>query len=224
MDFKRNSNTDYMFSVLTSPEITRMSGGIIPPMTPQQAAGMLGSWIVETGDPTLQNLDVVEQQARAGRGLSQYTGVRRIPYDAARADALKQGKNPNSAQWQMQYFADEYAGKYDQEGRSLIGWTRSLESLPPNQSAGQYAEMITGSADSASGYFRPGVPHTDRRMKAAEAVFKAYNQPTPSMTIPRPATAALGARSEAKTTKSTPNQFLGIIQTGLGKLGIPGFK
>ena len=169
---------------------------------------MLGSWIVETGDPTLQNLDVIEQQAKAGRGLSQYTGTRRIPYDAARDDALKAGKDPNSVQWQMQYFADEYAGKFDQEGRSLIGWTRSLESLPPNQSAGQYAKRITGSADSASGYFRPGVPHTDRRMKAAEMVFEAYSGPkTP--------TAPVKPITEAPSAPSQPIAPINQFQPGL---------
>ena len=107
MDFQRNENTDYMFSVLTSPKITEMSQGRIQQMTPQQAAGLLGSWMVETGDPSLKKLDVVETQGGAGRGLSQYTGVRRIPYDRARAAALSSGLDPNQASWQMQYFADE---------------------------------------------------------------------------------------------------------------------
>lgn len=186
MNFKRNSNTDYIFKVLTSKKITEMSGGRIPQMTPQQAAGLMGSWAVETGDPTFNNLDVVEKQAKAGRGLSQYTGVRRIPYDRARNEALAQGVDPNSAEWQMQYFADEYAGKYDQNGRSLIGWTKSLETLQPGMSPADYAQQITGSAAEARGYFRPGVPHTDRRRAAAEAIYQAYNAPTPSgaMAIP----------------------------------------
>jgi hypothetical protein len=212
MDFQRNENTDYMFSVLTSPKITEMSRGRIQPMSPQQAAGLLGSWMVETGDPTLRNLDVVEKQAGAGRGLSQYTGVRRIPYDRARAAALSSGLDPNQASWQMQYFADEYSGKYDQQGRSLIGWTRSLEQLPPNLSSGDYAELITGSAAKGQGYFRPGVPHVDRRRQAAQQVFKAYNQPAKPKNIPTPAVA-----------KDKPKQkgFLGAITDAVQRLGIP---
>jgi hypothetical protein len=212
MDFQRNENTDYMFSVLTSPKITEMSRGRIQQMSPQQAAGLLGSWMVETGDPSLKKLDVVETQGGAGRGLSQYTGVRRIPYDRARAAALSSGLDPNQASWQMQYFADEYSGRYDQQGRSLIGWTRSLDQLPPNLSSGDYAELITGSASKGQGYFRPGVPHTDRRRQAAQQVFKAYSQPAQPKSIPTPT-----------LSKDKPKQegFLGAIKDVVQRLGIP---
>ena len=177
MEFKRNNNTDYLFYTLTSPKISQISGGKIPQMTPAQAAGLIGSWIVETGDPTLMNLDVIERQARAGRGLSQYTAARRVPYDRAAAQAQQAGQDINSAQWQLQYFADEYAGKYDQNGRSLSGWTGVFGSLPQNLSPGDYADYITGSFDEQRGYFRPSVPHTDRRKRWAESVFGAYNNP-----------------------------------------------
>jgi hypothetical protein len=65
MDFKRNANTDYIYNTLTSDRITRMSNGKIPKMSPEQAAGLIGSWIIETGDPSLSdpslsNLDVVD--------------------------------------------------------------------------------------------------------------------------------------------------------------------
>lgn len=176
MPFQRNKNTDYIYNTLTSDKITQMSGGRIPKMTPEQAAGLIGSWVVETGDPTLQNLDVVERQAKAGRGLSQYTGVRRIPYDRARADALAAGQDPNSAEWQMQYFADEYAGKFDQDGRSLIGWTKAFENAPAKLTPEQYARHYTGSAAEGMGYFRPGVTHQDRRAAAAKAVYEAYSR------------------------------------------------
>ena len=215
MDFQRNRNTDYIYNTLTTDKITQMSGGRIPKMTPQQAAGLMGSWAVETGDPTLTNLDVIEKQARAGRGLSQYTGARRIPYDRARADAINRGIDPNSAQWQMQYFADEYAGKYDQNGRSLIGWTKSLENLPAGMSPGEYAQAITGSAAAGAGYFRPGVPHTDRRMKAAEAIHSLYSasvQPN-TMSIPKaPAEASSNPAGEL---------MINMVKGGLNLLGIP---
>jgi len=214
MDFQRNNNTDYMFSVLTSPKITQMRRGCIPQMTPQQAAGLLGSWIVETGDPTLQNLDVVEKNARAGRGLSQYTGVRRGPYDRARSAALSSGLDPNQASWQMQYFADEYSGKYDQQGKSLIGWTKSLDQLPPNLSSADYAELITGSAARGQGYFRPGVPHTDRRRKAADQVFQAYSQPAAPLKIPK-------AKLQPIEKKKSPGGLMGVLSDVVEGLGIP---
>lgn len=212
MDFQRNNNTDYMFSVLTSPRITQMSGGRIPQMTPQQAAGLLGSWIVETGDPSLQNLDVIERNANAGRGLSQYTGVRRGPYDRARSAAVSSGLDPNQASWQMQYFADEYAGKYDQQGKSLIGWTRSLDQLPPNLTSADYAELITGSAAKGQGYFRPSVPHTDRRRKAADQVFNAYNQPVSPLAIPK---------TKPKPVNKSQGGFMGVMSNVMESLGIP---
>lgn len=174
-----------------------MSGGRIPKMSPQQASGLIGSWMVETGDPTLQNLDVVETVGGAGRGLSQYTGTRRIPYDYQRSQALSQGVNVNSPEWQLQYFADEYAGKFDQQGRSLIGWTQNLERAPLNLSAAEYAQYYTGSAQEGRGYFRPSVPHLDKRRQAAQQVFNAYQQQqqqAPQLTIPKP-----------KQPKPTPN-------------------
>lgn len=185
MNFKRNRNTDYLFNTLTSNKINQMSAGRIPKMSPQQASGLIGSWMVETGDPTLQNLDVVEKVAGAGRGLSQYTGTRRIPYDLQRSQALSQGVDVNSPEWQLQYFADEYSGKFDQQGRSLIGWTQNLERAPQNLSPAEYAQYYTGSAQEGTGYFRPGVPHTERRRQAAEQVFKAYGvlPPQPEQTI-----------------------------------------
>ena len=208
MDFKRSSNTDYMFGLLTSPKITELSGGKIPQMTPQQAAGMIGSWIVETGDPSLQNLDVVEVVAGKGRGLSQYTGSRRVPYDIQRADAIKAGQNPNSAKWQMQYFADEYAGKYDQNGRSLSGYTRIFERAPKGQTPAQYAEYYTGSADSGRGYFRPSVPHTKQRQKAAEMVFDTY-------TGPKTPTAPVKPITEAPRAPSQPVAPINQFQPGI---------
>ena len=213
MDFTRNANTDYMFKALTSPQITEMSGGTIPQMTPEQAAGLIGSWIVETGDPTLMNLDVVEHGSGRGRGLSQYTGARRVPYDIARHKAMAQGQDPNSAEWQLQYFADEYAGKHDVGGRSLIGWTKSLEGLPANQTPSQYARTITGSAAEGKGYFRPGVPHLDKRSAAAESVFKAYQ--------PAPASASTPAPSQAPSSASEGNPVMNAIMGGLNALGIP---
>ena len=224
MDFKRSPNTDYMYGVLTSPQITEMSGGRIPQMTPQQAAGLLGSWVVETGDPTLTNLDVVEAVAGKGRGLSQYTGVRRIPYERAIADAKRRGENVNSAQWQMQYFADEYVGKFDQDGRSLSGYTRIFERMPAKGTPSQFAEYVTGSADSGRGYFRPSEPHTARRQRTAEVIYKEYSKakpaaPKPSLAIPKtPAKNPVAAKPPAK-----PN-LLNPITKILGIIGVPGMK
>jgi hypothetical protein len=165
-----------MFKALTDGSVAKMSGGRIPKMTSAQAAGLVGSWIVETGRKGLQNLDVVEQGSGRGRGLSQYTGARRVPYDQAVAAAKAQGKDPNSAQWQLQYFVNEYVGKYDRNGQSLIGWTKVFEQMPKVGTPADYARYVTGSAASGSGYFRPGVPKHDRRSQAAQEVFQHYTR------------------------------------------------
>ena len=114
----------------------------------------------------------------------------------------------------MQYFADEYSGKHDQQGKSLIGWTRSLEQLPPNLSSADYAELITGSAARGQGYFRPSVPHADRRRKAADQVFKAYSQPATPLTIPK-------AQLKPIEKKKSPGGVLGVLSDVVQGLGIP---
>lgn len=197
--FAASPNTDYIFKSLTDGTVTKMTGGRIPQMNPTQAAGLIGSWVIETGRKDLTNLDVVEAGSGRGRGLSQYTGVRRTPYDQAAAAARAAGKDPNSAQWQLEYFAKEYMN------RDLIGWTRVFENMPKNlKSAGEYAKYFTGSAAEGKGYFRPGTPHTDRRMQAAQEVLKHYTAPKPQ---------------SPTQTQSGPSQFLDGV---LNKLGIKG--
>lgn len=188
----RSSGIDYFYKALTSDTVSKMSGGKIPKMTPEQASGLIGSWIVETGNPKLNNLDVVERGAGAGRGLSQYTGERRVAYDAARAKAIQQGIDPNSPQWQLKYFVQEYTGQHDRNGASLIGWTRVFENAPAKGSPADFARYFTGSADSGQGYFRPGVPHTESRQNAAQQVFKLYGTGGPAKVVKTPSTAPTG--------------------------------
>ena len=186
-------NINYLFGALTSDKISQMSGGRIPKMTKEQASGLIGSWIVETGSPTLSNLDVIEKGAGAGRGLSQYTGTRRVAYDRAAAVAKAQGIDTNSPEFQLRYFAQEYAGKHDPApGKSLIGWTRVFENAPAKGSPAEFAKYFTGSAASGSGYFRPGVPHTESRANAAQQVMSLYGTGRPAQVVPvqKPATSA----------------------------------
>ena len=188
----KSPEMEYLWKFLTSDQVTKESKGKIKPMTKEQAAGLIGSWVVETGKANLSGLDVVERGAGAGRGLSQYTGVRRSAYDKARSAALAKGENPNSAQWQARYFAQEYAGQHDRGG-SLIGWTRVFESAPAKGSAAFFAKYFTGSAAKGQGYFRPGVPHTESRAHAANQVLNLFSQPAqaaPPPQAPKPAAAA----------------------------------
>lgn len=171
-------NPQWFVDALSSDKITQMTGGAIQPLSREAAAGLVGGWMVETGDPTLSNLDVVEVgNNNAGRGLSQYSHSRRGPYDQARATALARGQDVNSREYQLQYFVDEYLGKYDVNGASLSGWTGALDkTLPQAGSPEQYAQHFTDT------YFRPSTPHLDRRQAAARALFDAAppnNPPSP---------------------------------------------
>jgi hypothetical protein len=164
-------NLQSWLTYLTSPQVQQESRERIRPLTPAEACGFIGCIIIETGRPNLDRLDVVEAGSGAGRGAMQYTAVRRIAYDKARSTALNSGIDPNSNRWQQQYFAEEYAGLHDPSQGSLIGWTRIFENRPPNMTPAQAAEYWTGSAASRTGYFRPGVPHLDRRQAEAQRVW-----------------------------------------------------
>ena len=164
-------NLQSWFSYFTSEQVKQESKGKIAPLTPDEACGFIGCIIVETGRPNLDRLDVIEAGSGAGRGAMQYTGVRRTAYDKARVAAIAKGVDTNGNRWQQQYFAEEYAGLHDPPQGSLISWTRIFENRPTGMTPAQAAEYWTGSAASRTGYFRPGVPHLDRRQQEAQRVW-----------------------------------------------------
>lgn len=174
----RSPDLDYLWKFLTTNQIAQASGGRMRPLTAEQAAGLIGNWIVETGRPNLSGLDVIEAGARAGRGLSQYTGPRREAYERARAAALRQGQDPNSAAWQAMHFVQEYLGQHDRGG-SLVGYTRTFERMPPRATPEGYAAYFTDS------YFRPGIPHYESRKAAASQVYRIFGTP-PVQPKPKP--------------------------------------
>lgn len=211
---KKSPELEYLWNFLTSDQVTKESKGKIKPMTKEQAAGLIGSWVVETGKAGLSGLDVVERGAAAGRGLSQYTGVRREAYDRARSTALARGENVNSAEWQARYFAQEYAGQHD-KGGSLIGWTRVFESAPAKGSAEFFAQYFTGSAAQGQGYFRPGVPHTESRQHAAKQVYSLFSQPAQAQASPPP--------PQAPKAPATPSRAGWMDQLKIPTIGLSGF-
>lgn len=165
------TNVERLHDAFSTTEMSDRSGGKIKPMTRQGASGLAGNYVVETGDPTLKNTDVIEEDAKAGRGLAQYTHSRRVPYDAARLAYIRKGGDPNDINFQLQYAAEEYAGKHDPApSRSLIGWTGSLEGetdgMTPAQSATHFRQD----------FFRPRVPHNDWRVDHAQRIDRAIQQ------------------------------------------------
>lgn len=174
------ANVRKAYDHLTDGGFTEATSGRVAPMTPQGACGLIGGWTVETGDPELRNLDVVEKgNNQKGRGMSQYTGVRRTAYDKARTSALAAGEDVNSLDWQLEYAADEYTGKHDVDGKSLSGWTKSLEHYGQSDDVREAAIGMTSGTSGREGYFRPSKPHMDRRIAAAERCMTWMSKPQP---------------------------------------------
>lgn len=169
-DVNPPDNVQYAYDWLTGSGISDRTGGKVQPMSPEGASALLGNWMTETGDPTLTNLDIVEAGGTGpGRGISQYTAARRGPYDTARQAHIDAGGDPNSIDFQLGYFADEYTGKHDPApGRSLVGYTRSLEEL-----GGMDTEAATRHL--RKDFFRPSIPHENKRVAHALDVYNRFN-------------------------------------------------
>jgi hypothetical protein len=159
-----------------------MTGRKVKALSIPQAAAFLGNVVHETGSADLSNLDVVERgNGGAGRGMSQYTGDRRQAYDKA-----MRGKNANNINTQLQYAAEEYAGKHDPApGKSLVGYTKSLEDVP-KELRGAVEKLLLE-------YFRPRDPDASRaaRLNNAEQIQRLYQpkpqaQPKPAQQAPQP--------------------------------------
>jgi hypothetical protein len=166
-----HKGVERLHDVFTSTQIRDRSSGAITPMTRQGASGLAGNYVVETGDPTLTNTDVIEKNnGNKGRGLAQYTDARRGPYDAARNDYISSGGDPNDIEFQIDHAAREYAGDFDQDGKSLVGYTGALEGETDGMSAGESATHLR------KDFFRPSVPHNDRRVEAAESIDSSIQQ------------------------------------------------
>ena len=191
-------NLDLAYTFLTTEAVTQASEGRIKPLSPNQAAALIGNWQVETGSQDLDNLDVIEQgNGGMGRGLSQYTASRRTAYDKARERFLQQGGNPNDINFQLRYFAEEYAGKHDPApGRSLSGWTRSFERIPQDR--------VGATTYLTNNYFRPSTPHLDKRIRNAN-----------EFQIPDPQEPTAG-RSQLEVPKKEKRDSLNDLMINMG--------
>lgn len=193
------ANLQSWLTFLCGPDVERVSRGKIKPLTPAEACGFIGCIIVETGQPLLDKLDVVEAGSGAGRGAMQYTGVRRVAYDKAAAAAIAKGIDTNSNAWQQQYFAEEYAGLHDPPQGSLIGWTRVFEDRPAGMDPSRAAAHWTAH------YFRPGVPHLDRRQQEAQRVWGLVQSKRLSVPAQRPPLQQqVAPATPGKVTPSSP--------------------
>ena len=164
-------NVEIVHDAFSSSDMSNRSGGSIKPMSSEGASSMAGNYVVETGDPTLRNTDVVEKDAKKGRGIAQYTAARRGPYDQAREEHLAVGGDPNDIQFQLDYAGSEYDGKRDPTpGASLSGYTRSLSGETDGMNVRQATTHLR------KDFFRPSEPHNERRVQAAERIYKQIKQ------------------------------------------------
>jgi hypothetical protein len=189
--------------MLTDGTFSKMTNRQVKAMTVPQAAAFLGNVIHETGSADLSHLDVIEHGSGAGRGMAQYTGDRRTAYDNA-----MRGKNANDIRTQLQYAADEYTGKYDPNGNSLIGYTRSLETAPNS--------VKEASDHYLNNYFRPADPEASRAVRQHQAaqIERLYTNPNA-----KPAPKASTAKVAAGVQKpKKPNGALQIFGAAVGRM------
>ena len=163
-------NVEYAYKWLTGEGLLNYTDGNIKPMSPEGASGLLGNWMTETGDQTLTNLDIVEDGGKGkGRGISQYTGARRVAYDNWRQGVLDEKRDPGDMGEQLKFFVNEYLGKYDPApGKSLIGYTNALSELD-GMTAAEAARHLSND------FFRPSIPHIDRRVQNALDGYNRFN-------------------------------------------------
>jgi len=186
----RSPQMDAAVRMLTDGTFSKLTNRKVPAFTLEQASALLGNAMHETGSRNLSQLDVVERgNGGAGRGMMQYTGPRRDAYDRARPGADMAS--------QLRYAAEEYAGKHDPNGNSLIGYTRSLETTPKKDVAAASNHLLDN-------YFRPADPNASRseRISNAQEVLRIYQR----LTRPKPQ-----SKPKPQQTAGPLNNFLKIF-------------
>ena len=63
-----HTNLQHWLSFFCSSAVTEASLDVIQPLTPAEACGFIGSMVIETGEPELENHDVIEAGSGASRG------------------------------------------------------------------------------------------------------------------------------------------------------------
>jgi hypothetical protein len=108
------------------------------------------------------------------------------------------GRNAKDIKEQLRYMAEEYAGKHDPGGRSLIGYTRALENVPDDTRKATDHYLVN--------YFKPAAPSQSRNARIGNAlqIEHLYSDPTPKVTPP-PAPPAVANKSALSIFGITPS-------------------
>lgn len=125
---------------------------------PAAAAGLVGNLMQESGtgiDPAAVG------DNGAAFGAAQWNGPRKKAYMAY---AVARGASPTDYDTQLDYLLHE--GRTSEKS----AWGNILDARTP-------AEAAVVASDS---FWRPGVPHNDRRSAYAEKVYQTYHKPQPN--------------------------------------------
>ncbi len=145
-----------------------------PWMTPERAAGVVGSMAIES-----RNFQTgVQDGGGPGRGWMQWELAGNG--GSGRGNQLQNymrntgyGYDPRTGQYDYGNYDANY-GFFRQEANTPL-FSRWLDPLRATSTAAEAARDFTGSSDSGTGYLRPSIPHTERRIGEADATFDLWN-------------------------------------------------
>lgn len=139
-------------------------------MSLAQAAGVAGNFILETGDP---NINPAAQERKGqmelgGFGIAQWTGARWRGTHGLRNFAEHKNTSWDNMSTQVQFLLWEVGMGESWNGKKSngeeAGWKATLNETTPAGAAETWMRKFE----------RPGVPHLDRRIAAAESVYAKY--------------------------------------------------
>ena len=125
-----------------------------------QAAAFVGNLAVETGQfKNLQESKPTVKGSRGGYGFAQWTGPRRVAYEKFAKDNKL---DPSSYEANYSFLKQELTTNIPETIGSIgVNTTRDLKDKQDLKSASDFV---------ADYFLRPGVPHKDRRLSAAQNV------------------------------------------------------
>ena len=140
--------------------ITRVQAAF-PQFTPEQAAGIVGTFGAESGGQAVNEVNPLVPGSRGGFGFAQWTGPRRVAFEQfAQANNL----DPKSTDANIAFFANEFAQPQYDAVRAAVARART-----PEEAAQAFQTYETGGAPSLAGAAMRYPP-------AARIAFNAYQQ------------------------------------------------
>lgn len=142
-------------------------------MSLEQAAGVAGNLVVESGSDSINPAaEEFPGEDRGGKGVVQWTGARWRGADGLREFAKHKGTEWTDMATQMHFILWEVGKGTPWNGKAggaeKRGWQATLNETTPSAAAETWMRL----------YERPGVPHLDRRISAADTIYETYQGQT----------------------------------------------